>query len=84
MEEPAGFAAIRFGSAIGFVLAVEAAEDVVLGGPFDVIADEEVEQAVAIVIEPERGGAEGLTAGEAAAFVTSTNEPFPLFRNRRL
>ena len=48
--------------------AVEAAENVVLGGPFYVIANEEIEQAVAIVIEPEGGGAEGLAAGEACCF----------------
>ena len=58
VKEPAGFAAVGFGRAIGFVLAVEAAENVVLGGPLHVIADEEIEQAVAVVIEPEGGGAE--------------------------
>ena len=66
VEEPAGFASIGFGSAIGFLFAVEAAEDVVLGRPFHVIADEEIEQAITIVIEPESGGAEGLAIVEAA------------------
>ena len=48
------------------MFSVETAEDIVLGGPLHVIADEEVEQAVAIVIEPERGGAEGEAAVESA------------------
>src|SRR5271163_167616 len=48
------------------MFSVEAAEDVVLGGPLHVIADEEVEQAVAIVIEPECRGAESETAVESA------------------
>ena len=58
-EQPAGVAVIRLGRAVGLVLAVQAAEDIVLRRPLDVIADEQVEQAVAIEIEPERGRAEG-------------------------
>ena len=64
-EEPAGVAAIGFGRAVGFVFSVEAAEDVVFGGPANVIADEEIEEAVAVVIEPEGGGAEALFVEEA-------------------
>ena len=48
------------------MFSVEAAEDVVLGGPLHVIADEEVEQAVAIVIEPEGRGAEAEAVAESA------------------
>ena len=48
------------------LLAVETAEDVVLRRPLDVVADEQVEQAVAVEIEPERRGAERRPAGEAA------------------
>ena len=57
-KEPAGVAAVGLGRAIRLLLAVGAAEDVVLGRPLDVVADEEVEQAVAIEVEPERRGAE--------------------------
>ncbi len=49
--------------------AVEAAENVVLRRPAHVVADEQVEQAVAVVIDPERGSAEplaGLEAGGAS------------------
>src|SRR5260221_3322835 len=66
VKEPAGFAAIGFRSAIGFIFSVEAAEDVMFGGPVDVVADEEVEMAVAVVVEPQRGGAESLASSEAA------------------
>ena len=66
VKEPAGGAAIGFGRAIGFVLAVEAAENVVLRRPLHVIADEQVEQAIAIVVEPQRGGAEALALAESA------------------
>ena len=61
-EQPAGLAAIRLRRAVGLLLAVEAAEDVVLRRPPDVVADEQIEQAVAIEVEPQRGGAERLRA----------------------
>ena len=54
----------RFRRAVGLVLAIHAAEHVMLRGPLDIVADEEVEQAVAVVIEPERGGAEGASTAE--------------------
>src|SRR5438876_11170037 len=66
MEERTGVATIRFGRAIGFVRAVEAAEDIVLGGPANIIADEKIEQAVAVVIKPQGRCAEGLMSEEAA------------------
>ena len=64
-KQPAGLAAIGFGRAVGFVLAVEAAEDVVFGRPLHVVADEQIEQSVAIVVEPERGGAEAVAPAQA-------------------
>ena len=66
VKQPAGLAAIRFGRAVGLLLAVEAAEDVVLGRPLHVVADEQIEQAVAIEVEPERRRAECLAPAEAA------------------
>src|SRR5882757_334063 len=51
VKQPASLAAISFRSAIGFIFSVKAAEDVVFGGPVDVVADEEVEMAVAVVVE---------------------------------
>src|ERR1700678_460755 len=43
VEEAASFAAVRFGGAVGFLFAVEAAEDVMLRRPLHVIADEQIE-----------------------------------------
>src|SRR5258708_4514099 len=60
VEEPAGVAAIGFGRAVGFIFSVEAAEDIVVGGPANVIADKEIEEAVAVVIEGGAAGAWGL------------------------
>ena len=54
VKKPASLAAVGFRRAVGFVFSVEAAENVVLGRPLHVIADEKIEQAVAIVVEPER------------------------------
>src|SRR5882724_3643786 len=52
VEEPAGLSAIGFGSAIRFVFAIKAAKHVVLGRPLHVVADEKIETAVAVVVEP--------------------------------
>src|SRR5437870_1051706 len=60
MEEPASIAAIRFRRAIGFVRAVEAAKNIVLGRPAHIIADEKIKQAVAVVIEECAARAQGL------------------------
>src|ERR1035437_9003216 len=49
-EEPAGFAVIGLGRAIRLALAIHAAENVVRGGPLDVVADQQVEPAVAVEI----------------------------------
>jgi hypothetical protein len=68
VKEPAGFAAIGLGSAIGFIFSIKAAENIMFGRPVDVIADEEIEKAVAVVIKPERRSAEGLMRGETAGF----------------
>ena len=66
------------------MLAVEAAEHVVLGRPLDVVADEQIEQAVAVEVEPQRRGAEGLRVRRVrSALVTSTNVPLPVFLNSR-
>ena len=65
-EQPARVAAIRFGRAVRLLLAVEAAEHVVLRRPLHVVADEEIEQAVAVEVEPQRRRAERRAAAEAA------------------
>src|SRR6266481_2076063 len=65
-EKPAGFSAVSFGRAIGFIFSVQTAKDVVFGRPVHIIADEEIEMAVAIVIEPEGRCAEGRAAGKTA------------------
>jgi len=46
------------------MLAVEAAKDVGLERPFDVIADKEIEKSVTVVVEPESGGAEAFPLAE--------------------
>src|SRR5256886_16534094 len=76
MEEPTGVATIRFGRAIGFVRAVKAAEDIVLGGPGNIIADEKIEQAVAVVIKPQGRCAEALMPEEAAGTRGVHESPF--------
>jgi hypothetical protein len=51
-KQPAGGAAVGFRSAVGLLLAVESAAYVLLRRPLYVIAHEQVEQPVAIVVEP--------------------------------
>src|SRR5205814_9757677 len=76
MEEPASIAAIRFRRAIGFVRAVEAAKNIVLGRPAHIIADEKIKQAVAVVIKPQSGSAEALMSEEAAGTRGVHESPF--------
>ena len=66
MKEPAGVAAVRFGRAVRFMRSVKAAKNVVLGRPAHVVADEEIQQAIAIVVKPEGRSAEALTSEETA------------------
>ena len=66
MKEPASGSAIRFGGAVRFVLTVEAAEHVVLRRPLHVVADKEIEQAIAVVVEPQRGRAESFALPQSA------------------
>ena len=56
--EPRRRPGVGFGRAIRLRLAVGAAEDVGLGGPADVVADHQIEQAVAVVVDPQGRGAE--------------------------
>src|SRR5262249_24266779 len=65
-EQPTGVPSIRFRRAVGLLLAVVAAEDVVLDGPPDVIADEEIQQNVAIEIKPQSRRAEGCPPAKPA------------------
>src|ERR1035437_8768628 len=67
-EEPAGLAVIGFGRAIRLALAIHAAENVVRRGPLDVVADQEVEPAVAVEIEPDGRGAEGAATAQPGLF----------------
>ena len=84
VKQPAGVAAVGLGRAVGLLFAVHAAEDVVLGRPLDVVADEQVEKAIAVEVEPQRRRAEGRSSGQAArAGSTSTNVPLPVLRNSR-
>src|SRR5262249_21234237 len=48
---------IRFRRAIGLVLAVQSAMEVLVDGPFDVVADKQVQLSILVVIEP--NGARG-------------------------
>ena len=57
-EQPRRRAPIRFGRAVGLLLAVDAAVDIGLRRPADVVADEQIEVAVAVVVEPQRRRAE--------------------------
>src|SRR4029077_5233462 len=64
VKKPAGVAAVGFRRAKGLVVSVEAAENVVFRGPAHIVADEKIEQAVTVVIEPERRGAERLSRAQ--------------------
>src|SRR5208282_487556 len=66
--KPTGIPTIRFRRAIGFVFAIQAAEDVRLRGPVHVIADEQIEKSIPIVIKPDRRAAQPLFAEQAAGF----------------
>src|ERR1019366_8958524 len=50
------------------MLAVEAAKYIVLGRPLDVVADEKIEQSIAVEIKPQSGRAHRLAAAQAARF----------------
>ena len=54
--------------AVGFVLSIDAAENIVFGRPLDIIANEQIEQSVAIEIEPQRRCAEGAPATQSGLF----------------
>ena len=66
MKQPTGLTAVGFRCAIGFVFAIQAAKDVVLGRPLHIVADKEIQQSVAVVVEPDGGGAERLSATQSA------------------
>src|SRR5439155_175009 len=51
-------------------------EDIVLGGPANIIADEKIEQAVAVVIKPQGRCAEALMSEEAAGTRGVHESPF--------
>ena len=58
---------IGLGRAVRLRLAVGAAEHVGLRRPPDVVADQQIEQAVAVVVDPRRRGAEAGAAAEPGA-----------------
>ena len=64
VKEPAGGTMERLGRAVGLVLSIHAAEHIMLGRPLHVVADEQIEQAIAIVIEPQRGCAQAAAAAQ--------------------
>jgi hypothetical protein len=55
--EARALAAVGVGRAVRLVATVERAEKVLLRRPVDVVADEQVEQAIAVIVE--EGGAGG-------------------------
>src|SRR5439155_3965309 len=65
VKQPAGIAAIGFRRAIRLVRAIETAKHVVFRRPANVIADEEIEEPVAVVIKPQRGCAEALATKQS-------------------
>src|ERR1700721_2291600 len=64
MKKPAGFAAVGFGSAVGFLLSIQAAENVMLRGPLYIIAYEQIEKTVAVVVNPKREAPEPNATGK--------------------
>src|SRR5262249_56457786 len=47
---------VSLGSAVGFVLAVERTVLILFDGPVDIVADEKIELAVFVVVEPGSAG----------------------------
>src|SRR5207247_2665472 len=66
VKQPAGIAAIGFRRAIRLGRAIETAKHVGFRTPANVIADEDIEEPVAVVIKPQRGGAEALATKQRA------------------
>jgi len=64
VPKPHGRAFVRFRLAIRFVLAIQRAIEVCLGSPLDVIANDEIQVAVSVVIHPGSAGAEFVRAFE--------------------
>src|SRR5207253_3953601 len=64
-EEPAGGSTVRLRCAIRLLLAVGAAEYVVVGSPIHIVANEQVEMPIAVEVEPKRGRTEGASAGQS-------------------
>ncbi len=58
------------------MLTIQAAEDVGFQRPLDVVADEEVEEAVAVVVEPNGRRAEALTLAETRGIGDIDERPF--------
>ena len=58
VPEADGSALVGFRRAVGFRFAVEGAVEIGFGRPLDVIGDDEIEMAVAIVVNPGGAGAE--------------------------
>src|SRR5439155_5502500 len=67
VEEPAGGAAIGFGSAVRFVLSIKAAEHIVFRRPLHIVADKEIEPSVPVVIEPQGGCAKTLALSQSTS-----------------
>src|SRR6185312_3472475 len=63
-KQPAGGTVIRLRGAVGFLPPIDAAEYVMLGRPPDIVADKQIKQSIAVVIEPKRRSAEGGAAAE--------------------
>ena len=63
-EQPASGAGIRFGRAVGLGPAIQAAIDVRVRRPADVVRHQKVEVTVAIVVEPQGRSAQALIAFE--------------------
>ena len=57
-EKPGSGPPVGLGCAVGFAFPIQTAKDIMLGRPPDVVADEQIEQTVAIEIEPHRRRAE--------------------------
>ena len=84
VKQPARVPAIRFRRAIRFVRPIQAAKNIVLRRPAHVVAHKQIQQSVAIVVEPDRRRAERRAALPARWLsCTSTNVPLPVLRNSR-
>jgi len=76
-KKPTRVPAIGLRGAVGFVFAVQTAEDIGVGRPLNIVADKQVQQSIPIVVEPDGGSAEAFAIAKTACFGDIYKGPLP-------